>query len=60
MIKIEKNENITGFFGIFAFGKLIEEVQGRGRAVSLAKKIAREHKKKHFISHNNKIQEVEV
>ena len=58
MINIEKNQNFNGFFNVFAFGKLVEQVKGRVRAVSLAKKIARENSLEHFISHNNEIVEV--
>tara|TARA_Y100001938_G_scaffold140991_1_gene210074 strand:+ start:2216 stop:2395 length:180 start_codon:yes stop_codon:yes gene_type:complete len=58
MINIEKNENFKGFFNVFAFGRLVEQVKGRVRAVSLARKLARENSLEHFITHNNNIMEV--
>jgi hypothetical protein len=41
MIKIEKNENFPKFFNVFAFGKFIDQVQGRAKAVRMASKIAK-------------------
>jgi len=41
MIKIEKNENFRGFFNVFAFGKFIDQVQGRAKAVRMASKLAK-------------------
>jgi hypothetical protein len=58
MIKIEKNGNFRGFFNVFAFGKLIQQVQGRARAVSLASDLAKLNKQTHFVSHANKMIEV--
>ena len=52
MIKTEKNENIQGFFNVFAFGKLVREVQGRVKAKAFANEIAKQHKQTHF-SHND-------
>jgi DNA/RNA endonuclease YhcR with UshA esterase domain len=40
MIKIEKNPNFSNWRNIFAFGKLVEQVQGRAKAVRIAKQIA--------------------
>ena len=53
MIKTEKNENFRGFFNVFAFGELIEQVQGRIKANALALKLAKEHKHTHFVNHRN-------
>jgi len=43
MIKIVRNTNFAGFFEIFAFDQFIEEVQGRAKAIRLAKRIARKN-----------------
>ena len=53
MIKTEKNENIQGFFNVFAFGKLVREVQGRVKAKAFANELARQHKQTHFVNHRN-------
>ncbi len=58
MIKIEKNRNFNGFFNVFAFGRLIEQVQGRARALSLATQLAKQNEQTHFVSHANKMIEV--
>jgi hypothetical protein len=58
MIKIEKNGNFRGFFNVFAFGKLVKQVQGRARAVSLAGDLAKLNKQTHFVNHSNKMIEV--
>jgi hypothetical protein len=58
MIKIEKNGNFRGFFNVFAFGKLIEQVQGRARAVSLASDLAKQNRQTHFMGYSKKIIEV--
>ena len=41
MIKIVRNANFAGIFDIFAFDQFIEQVQGRAKALRLAKRIAR-------------------
>ena len=51
MIKIEKNPNFTKFFNVFAFGKLIEQVQGKAKANALANRLATRHECTHFVSH---------
>jgi|TARA_R110000824_G_scaffold261410_2_gene450023 hypothetical protein len=53
MIKTEKNENFQGFFNVFAFGRLIKQVQGRIKANALALDLAKEHKQTHFVNHRN-------
>jgi len=57
MIKIEKNLNFSGFFNVFAFGKFVEQVQGRAKAVALASQLAKESKQDYFVN-NKKIEEV--
>ncbi len=44
MIKIVKNVNFPQFLEIFDHGELVEEVQGRAKALRIAKKLAREKK----------------
>ena len=51
MIKTEKNENIQGFFNVFAFGKLVDQVQGRVRANAFANELAKDKGQTHFINH---------
>jgi hypothetical protein len=41
MIKIVKNPNFPQFLEIFSNADLIEEVQGRAKAVKIAKRLAR-------------------
>ena len=43
MIKIVRNTNFAGIFDIFAFDQFIEQVQGKAKAVRLAKRIARKN-----------------
>ena len=40
MIKIVRNTNFVGIFDIFAFDQFIEQVQGRAKALRLARRIA--------------------
>jgi len=44
MIKIEKNENISGWLNIFVAGFLVEQVKGRAKALRIAGKLAKERK----------------
>ena len=55
MIKIEKNENCLGFFNVFAFGRFIDQVQGRAKALHIAKSLAQENREAHIINHKNQI-----
>ena len=55
MIKTEKNENVQGFFNVFAFGKLVREVQGRVKAKAFANVLAKEHKQTHFFHKDNAV-----
>ncbi len=55
MIKTEKNENVQGFFNVFAFGKLVREVQGRVKAKAFANELAKEHKQTHFMHKDNAV-----
>ena len=42
MIKIIKNPNFPQFLEVFLNSSLVEEVQGRAKAIRLAKKVAKE------------------
>ena len=53
MIKTRKNENFQGFFNVFAFGKLVNQVQGRIKANATAMQLAKEHGQTHFVNHRN-------
>tara|TARA_Y100000310_G_scaffold11207_1_gene11797 strand:- start:2430 stop:2612 length:183 start_codon:yes stop_codon:yes gene_type:complete len=55
MIKIEKNENCLGFFNVFAFGRFVDQVQGRAKALHIAKSLAQENQETHIINHKNQI-----
>ena len=41
MITIRKNPSFPEFFQVFAFGQLVDEVQGRAKAIRVAKKEAK-------------------
>ena len=43
MITILQNQNFTKYFQIFAFGKYIDEVERKSKAMRIANRIAREH-----------------
>jgi hypothetical protein len=43
MIIIVQNPNFAKFFQVFAFGKLIDEVNRKSRAIRLAKGIAKDN-----------------
>ena len=43
MIKIVRNSNFAGIFDIFAFDQFIDQVQGRAKALRLARRIARKN-----------------
>ena len=55
MIKTEKNENVQGFFNVFAFGKLVREFQGRVKAKAFANELAKQHKQTHFTHNDNAV-----
>lgn len=55
MIKIEKNENISRFWNIFAFGKFVKEIEGRAKAYNYAKTLAQENNQKFLVDHKKRI-----
>ena len=58
MISTKKNPNFPSWIQIFAFGELIEEVEGRAKAVRLATKIAKEHKQTH-VNHMGQMMKID-
>ena len=55
MIKIVKNESFPQWLDIFAFGEFIEQVQGRVKALRIAKKLARQHGEKSVLDHRGNL-----
>ena len=55
MIKIEKHENISRFWNIFAFGKFVKEIEGRTKAFNYAKTLAQENDQKFLVDHKKRI-----
>ena len=49
MIKIEKNENFKGWLNIFVGGFLVEQINGRAKALKIAKQIAKDRGEKNFL-----------
>lgn len=43
MIKIVKNENFPKWIQVFAFNKLVEEIENKNKALRIAKKLAKEN-----------------
>lgn len=48
MITIRKNPNFTKWFQVFAFGKLIDELGSKAKAMSLARTLARNNEKDYY------------
>ena len=44
MITVRKNPSFPQFFQVLAFGQFVDEVQGRAKALRIAKKEASNHK----------------
>ena len=44
MISIQENMSFPSWLQIFAFGALIEEVEGKAKALRVGKKLARKNK----------------
>ena len=55
MIKIEKNENISRFWNVFAFGKFVKEVEGRANAYNYAKALAKKNQQKFLLDHRKRV-----
>ena len=48
MISVRKNPSFPQFFQVFSFGEFVDEVQGRAKALRIAKKKAKEEKTEHI------------
>jgi hypothetical protein len=42
MISIKRNENFSNWYQVFSFGKLIDEINKKAKAVNFAKKLAKQ------------------
>ena len=42
MISIKRNENFSNWYQVFSFGKLIDELNKKAKAVNFAKKLAKQ------------------
>ena len=49
MITIKKNPSFAGWFQVISFGRLVDEVSGRAKALRIAKLEARDKKEKHIV-----------
>ena len=49
MITIKKNPSFAGWFQVISFGRLVDEVSGRAKALRIAKKEAKDKNEKHII-----------
>ena len=49
MITIKKNPSFAGWFQVISFGRMVDEVSGRAKALRIAKKEARDNKETHII-----------
>ena len=49
MITIRKNPSFTGWFQVISFGRLVDEVEGRAKALRIAKQEARDKKERHIV-----------
>jgi hypothetical protein len=54
MIKVEQHPNFPNWQTIFAFGNIVEQVQGKANALRIAKKVARANGKI-FIVHDGEM-----
>ena len=49
MITIKKNPSFAGWFQVISFGRLVDEVSGRSKALRIAKREAKDLNEKHII-----------
>ena len=50
MVEIRENSSSAGWFEVIFNGQLVEEVQGRRKALRIAKEVAKKNKVKHIVS----------
>ena len=58
MISIKKNSNFPQWTQVFAFGQFIDEVQGKAKALHIARSVAKQNSLKH-ISYYGKIKRID-
>jgi len=49
MIAIKKNPNFSNWFQVFAFGKMIDELNNQAKALSLANSLAKNNEQTHIV-----------
>jgi hypothetical protein len=49
MITIKKNQSFSGWFQVISFGRLVDEVSGRAKALRIAKREAKDNQQTHII-----------
>jgi len=49
MITIRKNPSFTSWFQIISFGRIVDEVEGRAKALRIAKREAKDNQQTHII-----------
>ena len=59
MVEVRENSSFAGWFEVIFNGQLVEEVQGRRKALRIAKEVAKKNKVKHIVS-QGKIIEVDA
>ena len=47
MISVRKNPNFGNWFQVFAFGKMVDEIGNKAKALRFANKLAKESKQTH-------------
>lgn len=50
MVEIRSNSSFSGWFEVIFNGQVIEEVQGRRKALRIAKEVAKENNVQHILS----------
>lgn len=56
MVEIRVNSSFSGWFEVVFEGQVIEEVQGRRKALRIAKEVAKKNKVRHIVSEGKVIE----
>ena len=56
MVEIRANSSFSGWFEVVFEGQVIEEVQGRRKALRIAKEVAKKNKVRHIVSEGKVIE----
>ena len=48
MISIKQNANFTNWYQVFSFGRLIDEISKKAKAIALAKDLAKQEKQNYI------------